>query len=264
MGLFAVHSAAVIGCAVLGGVVGRRRRRVWLPVAVGAAVLALLNGGVRWRADLAAVLFPWTDYPLVAAWHIPMCVLGLAALVGQLPRRQTRRVVGAAVVFVVCYGIWSAATTFLVPFDDLTGRPDRTGFCRQTSNYSCGAAALCTFLAQLDCESSEREVARLSAMQWHGGVTALGLRRAARITLHGRAHTVGIRRLSWSDLRTRDGPCVVAVRYSLLVDHFVTVLAVDGDRVTVADPLARGIGVWSRDELESRWRRIALVAEPAR
>ena len=33
-------------------------------------------------------------------------------------------------------------------------------------------------------------------------------------------------------------------------------------QAVVADPLARGIGVWAREELEARWRGVGLVAEP--
>jgi len=263
MGLFLLHTAAVLGLGALGIVVGRCRRRVWLPVALGATALALLRAGLRWRPDLAAALFPWINYPLVQNWHVPMCLLGLTALIGQLPRRQTRRVVGAAVGVIAAYGLWSAGATFLVSFDDLTGRPDASGFCRQTSSYSCGAAALATWLAHLGVESTEREVARLSATQWHGGVTALGMWRAARLKLRGRPYKVRLRRISWDDVCGLDQPCVVVVRYSLLVDHFVVVVAVDGDLVTVADPLAHGIGVWSRRELESRWRRLAIVVDGA-
>ena len=291
MGPFALNALAVLGCAAIGIAVGRRRRCVWLPVALAATALTLVRAGLRWREDLAAVLFPWIDYPLVENWHVPACLLGLTALVRQLPKRRTRFVVGGATGFVAAYGIWLAAATFLVSFDDLTGAPDRSGFCRQTSSYSCGAAALCTLLAHLDVASSERELARLSATQWHGGATTLGLWRAARLKLRNRPYRVRVRRISWDDLNgghekvffvspriwapTTDGdnasrhpvpgilPCVVVVRYSLLVDHFVTVLGVEGSRVTVADPLAPGMGLWSREELESRWRRLALVVDPA-
>jgi len=262
MWLFTLNAGAAVVFAVAGWLVGRCRKRVWLSVALAACVLALARAGLNFTADLVACAVPWIAYPLIENWHVPVVLLGLGALVRHLPRRSTRWLVGAVTGLIVVYGVWSAGMRFLVTFDDLTGAPDEAGLCRQTSNYSCGAASLCTVLAHVGVESTERECARLSVTQKHGGVSVLGLWRAARIKLRGRPYRASVRKPTWDDLAALQTPCAVSVRYNAVVDHFIVALWVDGDRVGIYNPLEPRPGIMARREFEADWRGDALIIEP--
>src|SRR5206468_5816059 len=51
----------------------------------------------------------------------------------------------------------------------LQGSPGMDGVCRQTSDYSCGAAAASTFLARLGIAADEQEMAtRCGTTPWLG------------------------------------------------------------------------------------------------
>ena len=56
----------------------------------------------------------------------------------------------------------------------------------------------------------------------------------------------------------RAATAVALVKYRLMVDHYVAVLDVTDDTITLGDPLT-GSRELSHDEFRAIWRRLALV-----
>lgn len=53
-------------------------------------------------------------------------------------------------------------------------------------------------------------------------------------------------------------PVIVTVKHRLMIDHYVTVLAVEDDGVMIADPL-EGLERVSYDAFGRKWRRVGIA-----
>jgi hypothetical protein len=60
------------------------------------------------------------------------------------------------------------------------------------------------------------------------------------------------------DALPRDTPVIAVVKFSFIVDHHVTVLDVQKDRVIVGDPAAGKLS-YAREQFERRWRFRGVV-----
>jgi len=147
----------------------------------------------------------------------------------------------------------------------LPTRLDPNGVCRQGTGYTCGPAAAVTALRRLGFEAEEGELAALfrTTPTSGTGVETLVLRLRDRYGSSGLS--VEYRRFDdVGDLPVRSGPAeeevctILPVRHGILVDHYVTVLGRDEERVTVGDPLV-GLRMVSRDELRRWWRSSGVV-----
>lgn len=135
---------------------------------------------------------------------------------------------------------------------------------RQSTSYTCSAAALLAVLAYYGVEAREDRLAKELGATPEAGAPPPALVRVAR----GQGLTAELREgLTVDDLRreTRAGhPVVIAIqawrdrprRYQDNWEdgHYVVVIGVEGDTVVVEDPSLLGSrGVLTRAELEERW-----------
>lgn len=77
--------------------------------------------------------------------------------------------------------LWSYAWYFSPLPPDLTGKADKTGYCRQTSDDSCSACAATMVLAQKGIRTTEAEMASLCLTRLKQGTPPLGLYRGLAI-----------------------------------------------------------------------------------
>jgi hypothetical protein len=131
----------------------------------------------------------------------------------------------------VILGVVPYVKPILGPIPDQTFTNQWRGdVCLQSTASTCGPASLCTVLRKLGVDSSERDAAR-AAFSYSGGTEAWYLARYARrkgCTVH---FQFGETLLPSTFL-----PAVVGVRLGG-VGHFIAVLEMDGEMVTLADPL---------------------------
>lgn len=119
------------------------------------------------------------------------------------------------------------------------------GVCLQSTPSTCGAASTATVLSDLGGTTGEAELAR-AAHSYDGGTEAWYLARAARV----RGYQV---RFDFAEGFAPDGrlPAVVGVRLAG-AGHFIAVLARDGEKFVVGDPL-RGREVLTLEEMRRRY-----------
>jgi predicted double-glycine peptidase len=239
-------------------------KRPWWPVAcLGALALVVMFGAGRWAPRLELVPpFAWVmkgrmEYALLA----PAAAIALAPPTMRLRYPRQRVLVG--ILFAIVAANYSVMP-FLWPalarprLAKLQTKIDRDAVCRQTTAYTCGPAASVTALRRLGIDADEASLAldmyTSPALGTPADVLAL--------TLQDRYAPLGVScEYRWFDSiddLPRSTPVLAVVKFSFMVDHYVAVLDVDKDRVTVGDP-AVGKVTYTREQFQQRWRHSGVV-----
>jgi len=164
------------------------------------------------------------------------------------------------VVIALTGSVWP----FLAPafnhrqLEHLQTRVDANGVCRQTTDYTCGPASAVTALRKLGLPAEEGEIAILSGTTSSTG-TPPDFLAAALQKRYGRDGLIVEYRAfkDVSELR-QAGLTLAVIKFSFLVDHYVTVLQVTDSQVIVGDPLG-GVDFLSYDEFRGKWRFTGVV-----
>lgn len=252
---FLVLKLALSGAAAASGAFAARRSlrgatalcTVMLALVLAKYVLARVPA-------LEPQVFPWDWYPEVEPWWVLVPTLflfgaGLFAARRSVLRRDLLLVLigllAGREILVACEGGGDRGS--------LRGRVETDGVCRQTSGYSCAAAAAASFLHHYGVETSEREMARHCATRpGAGGTSMCGVMRGLRRKLPGRSV-----RITAPDYGTLPAPALVSTRLNWLLGHCIVVERVYPDRVVVMDPLV-GRCSMSRERFEASWKGDAV------
>jgi len=62
----------------------------------------------------------------------------------------------------------------------------------------------------------------------------------------------------WQRLKGLNIPCLVNIKYNILVDHMIIVIKIKEDIVTVADPIT-GIDYLTKEQFLRKWRGSVIV-----
>jgi hypothetical protein len=172
-------------------------------------------------------------------------------------------------IFLACIIIYYSVLPFLLPgiireyLLGLNTRFDRKNVCLQSNGYNCGPAAAVTALRQLGLAAEEGKLAVLSHTNPIAGTPpdslclAIQKHYAAEKLLcnYGKFNSI-------SELRGLE-PIIALVKYSFLVDHYVTVLAVDEKTLTLGDP-SIGFRKLSYEEFKRIWRYRGIILRKAK
>ena len=139
----------------------------------------------------------------------------------------------------------------------------RTGVCEQTTNYTCGAAAAATLLQHCDVPATEREMAELSWTNSLTGTDEFCVARGLRRKLVDSGREVRVEHSEWERLVLREEPCMVTIRWSFLIDHWVVVRDANEERVLVADPLSASVQRYTKAEFQDKWSGVIVSADKA-
>ena len=222
-------------------------------------MMAVLN---LWPA-LALRYLPIGFYaPIEREYWMPFSVLTFAAGSHLMTPRNRRALVLLScllVIFVVRQMWWRLSEPAAYAYaGEFSG-----DVCLQSTDYTCGAAAMVTLLNTMGIESSEGEMARLSGTIPHRGVSdfqaAWGLQR--KLGRLGRPERVEFVLCPEKDAGSLPTPCLAGTEYSFWFAHMVCVFDVDEQSVTLGDPLA-GHQRILREEFEKKWLGVAIVARP--
>jgi predicted double-glycine peptidase len=130
---------------------------------------------------------------------------------------------------------------------------DSDGVCLQTTGYTCGPAAAVTALRRLGFKADEGQLAILTHCTSFTGTPPdiLADSLQSRYGRNGlRCEYRGFRDVA--ELKNA-GLTLAVVKFNFIVDHYVTVLAVNDHTVTIGDPLY-GLTEMSRHDFEDMWR----------
>jgi predicted double-glycine peptidase len=259
LGVIAFAGAAVWAALRL----ARSRRSFWLTGYFVALGLVIMIGAARWVPPLEflpvfdVVMADRREFALMG----PICVMLLVIPMAQLPQRRQRRLLGVLLVPLVLY---FSVLPFVLPafsfreFRFMNTSVDADGVCLQQTSYDCGPAAAVTALRALGVPAEEGELAIFAHTNSISGTPPDSL--SAAINKRHRRDGIECRVESFrtvSDLRGRE-PVIAIVKFSFLVDHYVTVLKVTDKEVVVGDPLL-GKTPLTIAEFTKQWRKCGVV-----
>jgi len=180
----------------------------------------------------------------------------LTTPLSRLPRKRDRIMVSILMALIVSeMSVWP----FLAPafnrnyLAQLQTKIDADGVCRQSNDYNCGPAAAVTALRRLDLAADEGEIAILAHTSSATGTPPDILSRALQARYARDGLVANYRRFQdVAELRGA-GFTLALVKFSFMLDHYVTVLEVNGTEVIVGDPLL-GLTKLSHDAFRAQWR----------
>ncbi|MBP7865042.1 MAG: hypothetical protein KA419_03755 [Acidobacteria bacterium] len=253
----------IVAATVCGYLAARRWGRRALGVSIGLCVAVILaRGFCLFFPDIEYRLLPYdwyADVRLILAFPVASLFLGTAIPLVQT--RAVRLLALALALFIPLFEGLLVVVTLRMDHARLTGRPGTDGVVLQSSPYSCGAAAAATFLNRIGVPCDERRMAELCQTNAMTGTDLFLVCRGLRRALAGKGLRVGLVRAGWEELRQTPLPALATVRLSWRIDHWVVVLAVGPDAVTVGDPL-RGLRTLSRRAFLEDWRGVLVTVTP--
>jgi hypothetical protein len=254
----------LLGVSIAGAVGARRiapeRRTLLHVLAVVAllgivfkAVLVKVPGSEAWLVSFQPFLYFERDLA------VPFAVAFFAIAARLVPEERNRRALSLMPwilgIYLLAANAWLATTPQCYEKDDNFWWK---GVCRQSTDFTCGAASCSTLLRLEGVDATEHECARLSYTIPDRGVTSLGAAIALRTKLPNRK--VDIRPTSLDELAQRRLPCLAPIKYSFLCDHMIVVLGTDPRGFVIGDPLS-GPVVKTREELAPVWLNEAITVE---
>jgi len=247
-------------------IIGLRARRHGPRAATTVIVLCLVP--VLLRATL--LLFPALEFRFLCHdgyallrpwWSVPFAIALFTTASPHMTSRLSRSgLVGLSLILFVSGTDRLLATARFDP-GSMTGRIDEFGICRQTTDYTCGAAAAATLLYRYGVVTDEREMAEHCWTNSMTGTDELCVARGLRRMLVGSGLEPELSIASWDDLVAWGGPAAVTVKYELFVDHWVVVLSIVGDRVEIGDPIDGRLVIPKESFLEL-WRGRMVTIRP--
>jgi peptidase C39-like protein len=179
----------------------------------------------------------------------------------KLPQKRDRIAIAFLMVCIVSMmSVWP----FLAPafnraeLSSITTRFDPDGVCLQNTSYTCGPASAVTALRKLGFQADEGEIAILahtsSAIGSPPDVLAEALNKRyghEGLTAENRLFT------NLTELRSA-GLTLAVIKFSFMLDHYVTVLEVTDTEVVVGDPL-NGLTKLSYADFNDKWRFEGVV-----
>lgn len=135
---------------------------------------------------------------------------------------------------------------------------DNEGVCHQSTDYTCGPAAAVTALHQLGLLADEGELALLARSTAVTGTPPDILAKVLQDRYAKDGLVCEYRVFKNVAELTNCCPCLAIVKFNFVVDHYVTVLAVNDRAITVGDPL-RGRENLSLGDFQDKWRFVGVV-----
>jgi hypothetical protein len=197
-----------------------------------------------------------------------IAIITAMLLTTPISRGGSKRLKILVYIFLACIIIYYSVLPFLLPgiireyLLDLKTRLDHKGVCLQSNGYNCGPAAAVTALRQLGLAAEEGKLAVLSHTNPIAGTPPDSLCVAIQKHYVEEKLLCQYRKFkSISEMRGLE-PVIALVKYSFLVDHYVTVLAVNEKTLTLGDPLA-GFRKLSHKDFQKVWRYRGIILRKA-
>lgn len=266
-----IESVAVTLLAAAGVLLGRwfsRLPKPWWTFGYFIPLALIVIYGLASR-DPALALDPPISWMMMG--RNKFAVIGFVATMvlttplSRLPGKRSRAYVAALMIVVVSLmSVWP----FLAPAFNRTyllrleTRMDADGICLQSNDYNCGPAAAVTALRRLGFPAEEGELAILAHTSTATGTPPDILARALKERYAKDGLDSEYRVFKSVDELKNAGLTLAVIKYSFMLDHYVTVLEFADDQVVVGDPL-KGRLALTREEFEERWRFVGVVLRRA-
>jgi hypothetical protein len=179
----------------------------------------------------------------------------------KLPKRRDRIAVS---VLMACVVAMTSVWPFLAPafnrnyLANLQTRMGTDGVCLQNTDYTCGPASAVTALRKLGFRADEGEIAFLAHTSSATGTPPDILAQVLQKRYANEGLVCQYRAFkSMAELR-HSGLTLAVIKFGFMVDHYVTVLEVNDQEITVGDPL-NGLTKLSAADFKNDWRFVGVV-----
>ncbi len=248
----------------LGWRIGRLRGRWWFTgYAISMAIVIVLNINRYVPRTLNSRVGQW-----LVAGRRDLFLVGIAAIIGIIPcmhKVRVRRTQGLLVLFMIVLLLRSSLLPIMGPMLDraeLQRLPtvlDQDEVCLQTTNYTCGPAALVSALRALGIDESESNAAMKTFCNSYGGTRSMDIADYVNRAYGDRGLRASYRYItSLDELRASSDVAIAEVRSNFWMDHFVAIVGWEGTSPVVADPYY-GQFTSPEDAFIQMWRRKAIL-----
>lgn len=262
-----LESIAVTMLAVAGVVLGRwfsrRPKPYWLLgyfIPLGLIVIygiASRYPGLMFVPPISWMMMGRNKFAVIGF----VATMVLTTPLSRLSRQRDRWFI--AVLMLVMVGQMSV-WPFLAPafnrdyLSRLQTKLDGDGVCLQSNDYNCGPAAAVTALRRLGFPAAEGQIAILAHTSSATGTPPDILARALQ-RHYGKDGLVSEFRVFKEVAELKDAGLTLAViKFSFMLDHYVTVLEVTDTQVIVGDPL-KGKATFTHEEFAGKWRFVGVT-----
>lgn len=247
--------------SILALVAGRRlnldNKKTLNSSVVVCTILILINAFLRFNPVFE---YHYLDFPLYSYirlwWILPFAIYLFA--VGERAAKTSFARLGAlfllVLLVILCFG--SIFLKFTSDYNYL-GKPDKKGFCSQTTGVSCGAAVAATYLSMKGCYATEEEMANMCDTHPINGTDEFEIIRALREKLPLKGADYHVDKVDYKFLLDCDMPVLVVVKHNSFVDHWVVVIKAEPDKTQIFDPLA-GQKTIDRASFIKKWKSITI------
>jgi predicted double-glycine peptidase len=262
-----LQSLGVIALACVGAIIGiwfARRKNAWWTAGFFLPLIVILMIGMtrRWYPLGLMIPFRWlvegrTEFALIA----PLASMLMCTPITRMPDIRSRTMAG---IFVALFVVQASVMPFLMPglqkaeLAKLQTNIPSDGVCRQSTDYTCGPAAAVTAMRALGVNVDEGEIAVLAHTSRSTGTEPDVLAEALQSRYAAQNLCCTYRSFHSAADLPADRPTIALINYKFLVDHYITVLKVGKNQLTIGDPLS-GITQESFDEFERDWRKVGIV-----
>ncbi len=191
-------------------------------------------------------------------------LIGTMVLTTPLSRLRSARDRAATLLLMVCVCLQVSVWPFLAPAFNrhklaaLRTRIDSDGVCLQNTDYTCGPAAAVTALRRLGFPAEEGEIAWLCKTSTAIGTPPDVLCRALQQRYGAEGLICDYRAFESVSVLKRAGYTLALMKFAFLLDHYVAVLDVDDQYLTVGDPL-NGKRRLTPAEFAGQWRFVGVT-----
>jgi hypothetical protein len=256
-------TAAGAAATRIGFKIARMGPRTWIVPGV-ISLTVLVATAVSLNVERLAFVPPTSWLVGASARWITLSLAGamtLGVLAAKVPKQDQRR---ALLILTGVVILRSGTLPFIGPLltrgelRTMKTHVNRGDVCLQSTGYTCGPAAAVTALRRLGLHAEEGELGLMCGTDFFFGTADDRL--AAELAEHyGEEGLIVAHRYVESIDELRLWPVAIAViHFNMFIDHYVTVLAFHGDKVTIADPLG-GEEELSVEELEKKWNHAAIL-----
>jgi len=264
-----IELIGVIFLALVGAGVGVFFSRLRAPYWFIGYILPLVLVGMIGAAQHIACLNFIPPFSWLMSGQNEYMVFALSAMILTMPlawRLSTRR----ASILLSIFTTMAVADYAVLPFvDPIIARRelsqiktlvDSNKVCIQSTDYTCGPAAAVTALQYVGIKGDEGQIGLRAHTGFDCG-TAPDMLASAVMALYGDQGVTCQYRSFRSISELNDlCPVIALVKFSFMIDHFVTVLDVTPTHVVVGDPLWGKLSL-THPEFEAKWRCLGIVVK---
>ena len=261
------ETIGVIFLILLGMAVGHTfsllRKPYWILGYIIPLTFIFMVGATRYFSKFEFIVpFSWLTEGMREFVVLSMAITMLFSTL--LRRLANKRLKVLIIIFMIIAAVYYSVTPFFYPIlirnelEQLETNVDHRGFCTQSTDYTCGPAAAVTALRKFGIKAEEGKIAILAHTTPFSGTPPDILCKTLQDRYGPEGLSCEYRLFHSIDELKEVGTAIALVKYSFLIDHYITILGFNDFAFIVADPLV-GKKRISYKEFKEIWRYSAIV-----